>query len=231
MECLLIMRGQLSTRSMRSVRCRCYQRTWSNHRCYRAVCVDQCRGMGHQEVNGMHVGTNQTHRMITRSALSSRSSSRFPKDQGRRWSRRWIDKTRSYRTLKLCNTLLITSITSVYSNEFGAFASSPLASMQLVLQATSSPSGVKSTPHACRKAMPSSCPLKSSSRRTNASDTVGRYLHGRSGKRTSVVKLSNRQRICLLHVGNIAINLRAESNDPITLFARVHHYFLVSRSA
>lgn len=40
-----------------------------------------------------------------------------------------------------------TSTTYLHSNEFGASASNPLASIELVLQATSRPSGVKDTPH------------------------------------------------------------------------------------
>lgn len=66
-----------------------------------------------------------------------------------------------------------------YNNEFGASASSPLASIELVLQATSRPFGVISTPHLCRKDTPSSPGLKSSSPRTKFSDIVGRYLHRR----------------------------------------------------
>ena len=73
-----------------------------------------------------------------------------------------------------------TSTTYVHSNEFGASASNPLASIELVLQATSRPSGVKVTPHLWRKLTPSSSTLKRSSWRTNARGIVGRYLHGRN---------------------------------------------------
>ena len=140
----------------------------------------------------MYTAANLTRLMKRRRVPSSRSILAFPKVQGRIWTPSFLDEQREiylfywYFTTRRRIAFVLRKISlSYYRSEFGASVSSPRASMQLVLQATSRPFGVKSTPHFLRKIFPSSCALKSNSLSTKATDIVGRYLqmqtHGQNG--------------------------------------------------
>lgn len=144
--------------------------TWSNRLCYLATCADLCHDVQLRQVPWTHVGTKQSRPMTTRWVLSSRYLSRFRRARpGNTWSPLCLEKPEPKHLLSVEHQRYI-----LHNKEFGASASNPRGSTMLSLHATSSPCGVKTTPQACKKATPFSSVSKSSSRRTNGSDIVGR---------------------------------------------------------